>query len=125
MGFRSNTYATVWEVKPVSETMTKVRLSTSRKNKQTNEYETDFSGYVAFVGASAAKGAAHLTERDRIKLGDVEVTTKYDKEKNIAYTNYTAFSFEAADNSNSSSSNPEAIQEAKIEEAISDGAIPF
>ena len=96
MGFRSGGYATVWEVTPRSDTMTSVRLSTSRKDKTTGEYETDFSGFVAFVGTAAAKKAAKLKEKDRIKLGDVDVTTKYDKVKKITYTNYTAFSFEDA-----------------------------
>ena len=73
MGFRTGAYATIWEVQPVSETMTKVRLSTSKKNKQTNEYETDFSGFVAFVGAAAAKNAAHLQEKSKIKIGDIDV----------------------------------------------------
>lgn len=44
MGFRTGAYAKVWEVTPMSDTSTKVRLSVSRKNKQTNEYEQDFSG---------------------------------------------------------------------------------
>lgn len=123
MGFRKDAYATVWEVTPVSETMTKVRLSTSRKNKQTDQYETDFSGFAAFVGATAAKNAAHLSEKDRIKLGDVDVTTKYDKEKKIQYTNFTVFSFE--NQGGGASNDIEAQIENKIEDVISDGAIPF
>ena len=42
MGFRTGAYAKIWEVTPMSDTSTKVRLSVSRKNKQTNEYEQDF-----------------------------------------------------------------------------------
>lgn len=125
MGFRSGSYATVWEVNPVSETMTKVRLSTSKKNKQTDSYETDFSGFVAFVGAAAAKNAAHLKEKDRLKLGDVEVTTKYDKEKKISYTNFTVFSFEVADGGSSSTSSPVEAAIEKVEEVLSDGEVPF
>lgn len=78
MGFRTGAYAKVWEVKPFSDTSVKLRLSVSRKNKQTGEYEQDFSGYVNAVGTAAAKKAACLKEGDRIKLGDVDVTTKYD-----------------------------------------------
>lgn len=125
MGFRKDAYATVWEVTPVSETMTKVRLSTSKKNKQTDQYETDFSGFVAFVGAAAAKNAAHLAEKDRIKLGDVDVTTKYDKEKKITYTNFTAFSFEQQNIGGNTSTDMSDVAEAKVEDIISDGAIPF
>lgn len=71
-----------------------VRLSISRKNRQTGEYEQDFSGFVSFVGTAAAKNAACLKEGDRIRLGDVDVTTNYNAEKRVTYTNYKAFSFE-------------------------------
>lgn len=94
MGFRTGAYAKVWEVTPMSDTSTKVRLSVSRKNKQTNEYEQDFSGFVLAIGTAAAKKASCLKQGDRIKLGDVDVTTKYDKDKKVTYTNYKMFSFE-------------------------------
>ena len=97
MGFRKESYATIWSVEPTSDTLTKGRISISRKNKQTGEYETDFSGFVSFIGTAAAKKASLLKERERIKLGDVDVTTKYDKEKNVTYTNYKIFSFDLAD----------------------------
>lgn len=42
MGFRTGAYAKVWEVTPMSDTSTKVRMSISRKNKQSGEYEQDF-----------------------------------------------------------------------------------
>lgn len=41
MGFRTGAYAKVWEVTPMSDTSTKIRISVSRKNKQTGEYEQD------------------------------------------------------------------------------------
>ena len=86
MGFRTDAYAKVWEVTPMSDTSTKVRMSISRKNKQSGEYEQDFSGFVLAIGTAAAKKAASLKEGNRIKLGDVDVTTKYDKEKKVTYT---------------------------------------
>ena len=94
MGFRANSYAKIWKVEPKSDTNTTVRLSISRKNKQTGEYEQDFSGFVSFIGTAAAKKAACLKEGDRIKLGDVDVTTSYNAEKKILYTNYKCFSFD-------------------------------
>lgn len=97
MGFRQGSWATVWEVKPMSDTFTKCRISTSRKDKTTGQYETDFSGFVAFVGTAAAAKAARLSERERIKLGDVDVTVKYVKESGKQYTNFTVFSFETQD----------------------------
>ena len=96
MGFEKDGLATVWSAESVSDTVTKLRISTSRKNRD-GEYETDFSGFVTVYGTSPAARAAKLKERDRIKLGDVEVSTRYDKEKNITYTNYKMFSFEKAD----------------------------
>ena len=94
MGFRTGAFAKIWEVKPISDTNVRLRMSVSRKNKQTNEYEQDFSGFVTAVGTAAAKKAASLKEGDRIKLGDVDVTTKYDKDKNTTYTNFKLFSFD-------------------------------
>lgn len=94
MGFRTGAFAKVWEVKPISDTNVKLRLSVSRKNKQTGEYEQDFSGFVNAVGTAAAKKASGLKEGDRIKIGDVDVTTKYDAEKKTTYTNFKMFSFD-------------------------------
>ena len=74
MGFRKDSFATIWSVEPTSDTLTKARISISRKNRQTGEYENDFGGFVSFVGTAAAKKAASLKERDRIKLGDVDVS---------------------------------------------------
>lgn len=96
MGFRKDSYATVWSVEAKTPSVTKVRISISKKNKQTGEYEQDFSGFVNFCGA-AASNALKLHEKDRIKLGDVDVTTWYNKEKKIEYTNYACFSFDMAD----------------------------
>ena len=94
MGFRPQSYCTVWEITPKSDTLTSGRISISRKNRQTGEYEEDFSGFVSFVGTACAKKATGLKERDRIRLGDVDVTTRYNKETNTKYTNYKIFSFE-------------------------------
>lgn len=96
MGFRVNSYATVWSVESTRPNVTKVRLSTSRRNKQTGEYEQDFSGFCNFVG-NCAVDALQLREKDRIKLGDVDVTSRYDREAHREYINYTVFSFERAE----------------------------
>lgn len=101
MGFRTNAYATVWEIKPTSNTLTRGRISIDRKNKNTGEWEKEFSGYVAFIGTAAASKALNLKERDRIRLGDVDVSNHYDKEKNITYTDFKIFSFEDANGNNS------------------------
>lgn len=94
MGFRTGAYAKVWEVKQVSDTDTKLRISISRKNRRSQEYEQDFSGFVDCIGTAAANKALSLKEGSSIKLGDVDVTTRYNKEKNTNYTNFKVFSFE-------------------------------
>ena len=105
MGFRQGSFATIWQVEPVKDTITKAKITTSKKNKNTGEYETDFSGFVTFLGTAAASKAAKLNEKDRIKLGDVDVTRKWDKEKQKEYINFNVFSFETAD-SRASSATP-------------------
>lgn len=102
MGFRAGSYATIWSVESASDTRTKARISISRKNKQTGEYDTDFSGFVDFIGTAAAKKALMLKEKDRIRLGDVDVTNNYNKEKGITYTNFKIFSFETQSEINGS-----------------------
>ena len=64
--------------------------------------ETDFSGFVRFVGTNAANAASKLHERDRIKLGDVDVTTFWQAEKKITYTNYACFNFEKTESNSQS-----------------------
>ena len=93
MGFRQGAYCTVWSTEAGQGKYTKGRISISRKNKDTGEYEDEFSGFVMFIGEARAK-AERLKERDRIRLGDVDVTRRYDKEKNKEYYNFKVFSFE-------------------------------
>lgn len=97
MGFRNGGWATCWSIEPKSDTMTQVRVSTSRKDKMSGEYVQDFSGFVSFIGTSAAKKAANLKPRDRIKLGEIEVTTKYDRSADRTYTNFNCYSFDLAE----------------------------
>lgn len=103
MGFRNGAFAKVWEVEPMGDTSTKLRISTSFKNKKTDQFEQDFSGFVICYGSAVAMQAARLKKGDRIKLGDVDVTTRYDADKKITYTNYKMFSFEDQGGDKSSS----------------------
>ena len=124
MGFRTGAYAKVWEVTPMSDTSAKVRLSISRKNKQTGEDEQDFSGFVLCVGTAAAGNALKLKEGSRIKLGDCDVSTKYDSEKKITYTNFKLFSFEYADSEGAQTDNT-APQPIVDEGELDDSRLPF
>lgn len=128
MGFRKDAYCTVWSVDPVSDVQTKARISISRKDKQTGEYTEDFSGFVSFFGTAAAKKAATLKERDRIKLGDVDVRSKYDKAKNITYYNFNVYSFEVqngAGGGRSGGTQPSSPQPTVDEGNIDDSRLPF
>lgn len=91
MGFRQGSYMKLWEVTP-GERSTKVRGSISKKNKQTNEYEQDFSGFVTLAG-TAHKEAANLKVGDTVRIGDCDVTSRYDKEKKKEFINFTVYSF--------------------------------
>lgn len=95
MGFRQGAYATCWSIENKGK-FTKIRLAISRKNRETGQYEQDFSGYCMFIGNAHAK-AAQLRESSRIKLGDVDVSNTYDKETKKEYVNYKVFSFDMAD----------------------------
>lgn len=125
MGFRTGAYAKVWKVEPFSDTSTKLRLSISRKNKQNGDYEQDFSGFVSAIGTAAAKKAACLKEGDKIKLGDVDVTTSYNKEKNITYTNFKLFSFDIEEESNSSAKSTTEPQPSVDSGEVDDSRLPF
>lgn len=81
MGFRVGNYMSVWSTEPSkSGNTTRVRLSSSRKNKMTGEYEQDFSGFCTFIG-KAHEAAKHLQAKDRIKILECDVGTTYNKEQ--------------------------------------------
>ena len=90
MGFRIDAYAKVWEVEDKGN-YSEAKISISKKNKQTNEYETDFQSKVRFVGQAHT---CKVKANDRIKIKACDVSNKYDKEKKITYTNYVIFEIE-------------------------------
>lgn len=46
MGFRKDAYATIWEVKRITDTFVKARVSISRKNRDTGKYEPEFEDFI-------------------------------------------------------------------------------
>lgn len=98
MGFKQGNYAKVWKT-TVYEKYTVVELSTSKKNKQSGEYEVDFqNSFVKFIG-QAHRDATSLTRGTKIKIGECEVTSKYNKEKKQNYTDFLVYGFELESNS--------------------------
>ena len=92
MGFRSGAWMRIFEITP-GERSTKVRGSISKKNKQSGMYEQDWSGFVALAG-TAHRDAGKLKVNDTIKIGECDVTSRYDKEKKKEYINFSIYSFE-------------------------------
>ena len=125
MGFRQDArFVKVWEVENKGNYHI-VSLSTSKKNKDTNEYETDFSNkFVRFIG-TAHTLAADLKKGDTIKLGSCEVTNKYDKEKNTTYTNYLVYSFEKEGSNTNNQSTPKADNSFMDIPDDADSELPF
>lgn len=110
--FSNGSYASIWSVNKGKGNYYDVRISTSRKRKDTGNYETDFSGFVRFCG-EAGNQIASLEGKDsgnrpitRVRLGNVGVTNTYDREKKITYWNAVVFSIEEMEN-NSKSKNDE------------------
>lgn len=127
MGFKKDSFAKVWSVEGVSDTNTKLRISISRKNRQTGEYEEDFAGFVSCIGSMAAKKALALKEGDRIRLGDTDVTTWYNKEKKVTYTTYKIFDFEVPDSNKPDNNSSTDISEPQpeVDSGEADNRLPF
>lgn len=126
MGFRKDAYATIWEIKRISDTFVKARVSISRKNKDTGKYEPEFEDFIAFVGTVAANKAMTLRERDHIKIGDCEVCNKYDPEKRVKYYNFRVYSFELANGTQSHSGQEPASPQPDVDNGeVDDSQLPF
>lgn len=94
---RSGTYATCWNVNVDEGNRVYAELSTSRKDKRTDQWETDFSSkYVRCLG-DAESAAMKLKRGDRIRIQDFGVTARFDKESGKVNTNFFLFAFEPAD----------------------------
>ena len=127
MGFRTGSYAKVWRFEDKGNYAV-VELSTSKKNKQTDQYETDFqSKFVRFIG-QAHTDIIGMADGVKIKLGDVEVTNSYNKETKVAYTNFLVFSFEVAEYQDAQKTNGKVVTGnedfMKIEDGL-DSELPF
>lgn len=126
MGFRNGSYATVWSVESKSPTVTRARISISRKNKNTGEYEQDFSDFVSFIGTATATNALKLKEKDRIRIGESDVRTYYDKEKNRTYYNFNIYGFEDVTRGHDgAAASPQPVIDAVDNGEVDDEDLPF
>lgn len=114
MGFRQGAFARIWSVNDEGKYST-ANVSVSRKNKETNKYDIEFSDrYVRLVG-SAHEAAKELKLPTRgefdprydkgvsVKISSCDVTNNYDARTEKLYTNYVIFGFEIPDNNNDDS----------------------
>ncbi len=126
--FSEGNYAHIWELEDKGK-YHEARMSTSRKNSQTGEYEQDWSSFGVILVATAHEQAKNLDTSKNVRIGRCGVSNKYDKEKKITYTNYVIFNFED-ENSNSGGSNTQKPQKPKddfmnIPASIDDDELPF
>ena len=123
MGFRVGTYATVWQTKETkSDKVTRAQISTNRKNRQTDEWERDFSHWVKFIGSANDKVAA-LGERARIKILECEVLAEYNKEKETTFYDFVIYDFESVDSESSTSPTKRAAKKQAFPDDPVDGDV--
>lgn len=89
--FATGNYAKIWESENKGNYHI-CKITTSRKDKETGGYKTDFSAKVRFLSDAHQKNPQ---VGQRIKIGSCGVTNAYDKEEGKLYTNYLIFDFES------------------------------
>lgn len=123
MGFRPNSYATVWETRDNNNGGVSARISISRKNSEGN-YDTEFSGFCSFLGKAKDKAKKLLT-KDRIKLLETDVTQWYnDKNDTYSYV-FKVWDFELANNTSSATTSPTESNPTEGENDLDDADCPF
>lgn len=124
MGFAQGNFAKVWKVEQGKGNYSVAQMSTSKKNKETGKYDTDWqNSFVRLVGTANTQAKA-FKDGESVKIGKCEVTANYDKEKKVTYTNYVIFNFDDANTSNGGNSKPATASTPKSTDLDSD-ELPF
>jgi hypothetical protein len=120
MAFGNNQYAKIWEVVDKGN-YAEVSISSSKKNKLTQNYETDFScKFVRFVGNAYKQ---RPMQGQKIKLTDCAVTNVYEKNGRKEYLknpSYVVFAYELQDGGNGS-----VAPQPNWEEFSTEDSLPF
>ena len=98
MAFSNGSYGKIWSFEDKGKYGT-VNLSTSKKNKDTDQYETDFQHkFVAVAGEAYSFLKSNGVPKDglRVKIVSCAVTNKYDPDKKVTYWNPVVFALEDA-----------------------------
>lgn len=94
MGFKTGAYLTIWkEGNNFGGNYVCRQCSTNRKDPNTGEYSSDFSGFVRFVG-KAKDVVASLPERSRIRVKECEVTTYFSNKSQRNECNFVVWDCE-------------------------------
>ena len=130
MGFREGSFGKIWSVENKGN-YSVAEMSTSKKNKQTDKYETDWSNkFVRLIGTAAKQVEGKEIPKGglSVKIGQCEVTNNYDKEKKITYTNYAIFNFHEEEENGKSNSKSNAKPNTKVSKPAideEDDQLPF
>ena len=117
--FGVNSYAKIKEVVETKENYTVCKISISKKDKRTNQYNTTFMGNVRFCGQ------AHLQRPladQRIKITSCGVSNCYQKEGKLEFNkspNYVIFAYELQSDTLTAKETP------TLYTMDDDGLIPF
>ena len=107
MGFGVNCYAKIKEVVEKHDNYSVCKITVTKKNKLTNEYELQFSAHCRFVG-NAHKSVPMKDQR--IKITSCDVTNCYkDKDGNLQFTKnpqYVVFGYELQESQGASAPMP-------------------
>jgi len=94
---RISGYATVWGEPSVDQyDNTVMSMTSSHKNKQTDEYVVDYRDNFAKFRGDAAKKALKLKNGDRIEITSGSVSCGYNKEAKKAWTATSIWDFDMA-----------------------------
>ena len=107
MGFGVNCFAKIKEVVEKHDNYSVCKITVTKKNKLTNEYELQFSAHCRFVGN--AHKSVPLKDQ-RIKITSCDVTNCYkDKDGNLQFTKnpqYVVFGYELQESQGASAPMP-------------------
>lgn len=98
-------FARIWEIEDKGN-YSVAKISTSKKRKDGDGYETDFQdGFVRFIGSAHEKSKTlAVTEKGvAIQITSCEVTTPYNTETKKGYTNFAVFAFNIPEGNENSS----------------------
>lgn len=133
MGFRQGAFARVWSAENKGK-YSICNVTTSKKNKDTGNYETDFQeGFVRFIGTAhdvISQMAIPEKKGVSIKITSCEVTKYYDKEKKQSYTNYAVYGIETDEDKSdekpkSKTKSKKSNSKADFESDYEDNDLPF